>query len=195
MQDHPRSRGVYVSQSSCSKSVAGSSPLARGLPPRLDQVLPDGRIIPARAGFTRVLPGLHPHAADHPRSRGVYPVDQAQPGDLLGSSPLARGLQDTHHHPASRHRIIPARAGFTRAAPQRARERPDHPRSRGVYARSAAACPRAPGSSPLARGLQGVLGLRVLVGRIIPARAGFTATAWTSVTWPRDHPRSRGVYA
>ena len=30
--------------------------------------------------------------------------------------------------------------------------------------------------------------------RIIPARAGFTATASTSPPPPRDHPRSRGVY-
>ena len=52
--------------------------------------------------------------------------------------------------------------------------RQDHPRSRGVY-----------------------LGLRVVaaaLGRIIPARAGFTPPPirHSLLTW--DHPRSRGVY-
>ena len=51
-----------------------------------------------------------------------------------------------------------------------------------------------PGSSPLARGLQrrGLLGRSR--GRIIPARAGFTARGGQYVTSPGDHPRSRGVY-
>ena len=30
--------------------------------------------------------------------------------------------------------------------------------------------------------------------RIIPARAGFTPSRWRAWPWPRDHPRSRGVY-
>ena len=57
--DHPRSRGVYKTHDSPHTNCPGSSPLARGLPP-------DGgirhrlcRIIPARAGFTR-LPSSHP---------------------------------------------------------------------------------------------------------------------------------------
>ena len=51
--DHPRSRGVYVRQTSSSPRISGSSPLARGLHPRrAPQRLPP-RIIPARAGFTR----------------------------------------------------------------------------------------------------------------------------------------------
>ena len=51
-----------------------------------------------------------------------------------------------------------------------------------------------PGSSPLARGLLGVGGLRLLSWRIIPARAGFTSPAWRPAEASRDHPRSRGVY-
>ena len=50
------------------------------------------------------------------------------------------------------------------------------------------------GSSPLARGLpDGALKL-VQVGRIIPARAGFTDNWHASRLMRRDHPRSRGVY-
>ena len=52
--------------------IAGSSPLARGLPPYDGAGAFDVRIIPARAGFTHgdVLALRAPW--DHPRSRGVY---------------------------------------------------------------------------------------------------------------------------
>ena len=51
------------------------------------------------------------------------------------------------------------------------------------------------GSSPLARGLRPERPLRRRPNRIIPARAGFTAT-WTPSARPSpDHPRSRGVYS
>ena len=70
----------------------------------------------------------------------------------------------------------------------------DHPRSRGVYATRRQASPSRRGSSPLARGLRdrGV----VLLGDdgIIPARAGFTSSSWSTRPRPWDHPRSRGVY-
>ena len=71
------------------------------------------RIIPARAGFTFSLRGHGFAASDHPRSRGVYPVDN--PGDFGhdGSSPLARGLLAHDFVNIVAERIIPARAGFT----------------------------------------------------------------------------------
>ena len=73
--------------------MRGSSPLARGLPP-----------VPHLGGSVLV---------DHPRSRGVY-LDENPDADAdLGSSPLARGLRFGTADPCSRHRIIPARAGFT----------------------------------------------------------------------------------
>ena len=92
-----------------------------------------------------------------------------------GSSPLARGLLNGWHHDRGQHRIIPARAGFTRSAGSTATTRPDHPRSRGVYGREDRRPPPrrldhprsrgvylgagpldtpAGGSSPLARGLR-----------------------------------------
>ena len=50
--DHPRSRGVYPSNSPPRRRGSGSSPLARGLR-ATDETLNSGtRIIPARAGFT-----------------------------------------------------------------------------------------------------------------------------------------------
>ena len=51
--DHPRSRGVYASQRAAFSAFRGSSPLARGLPRRAHPDRARGRIIPARAGFTR----------------------------------------------------------------------------------------------------------------------------------------------
>ena len=50
--DHPRSRGVYAGYPSGARSVAGSSPLARGLLPRHRPGARGRGIIPARAGFT-----------------------------------------------------------------------------------------------------------------------------------------------
>ena len=98
----------------------------------------------------------------------------SSPGRGNGSSPLARGLLRDDGILPDRHRIIPARAGFTSSVlfePPRTR---DHPRSRGVY------FSRALMSSSL--------------WRIIPARAGFTPSTRGGGFSPQDHPRSRGVY-
>ena len=95
---------------------------------------------------------------------------------------------------ARRTGIIPARAGFTRPRPARARRSQDHPRSRGVYTKGSSCRITDAGSSPLARGLQ--LGrCRAAPGRrIIPARAGFTGRSRRTAAKRVDHPRSRGVY-
>ena len=53
---------------------------------------------------------------------------------------------------------------------------------------------RVGGSSPLARGLLSVPFFSTGVGRIIPARAGFTSSTWLLPCRLPDHPRSRGVY-
>ena len=71
-QDHPRSRGVYLSEGAEDEYRAGSSPLARGLRCASYAGTAGPRIIPARAGFTVICAPLGPLAEDHPRSRGVY---------------------------------------------------------------------------------------------------------------------------
>ena len=70
--DHPRSRGVYKITFSHLSASGGSSPLARGLqrPLTARRIVP--RIIPARAGFTRLHSPRMPAYTDHPRSRGGY---------------------------------------------------------------------------------------------------------------------------
>ena len=94
-RDHPRSRGVYPAKSKRYILLHGSSPLARGLRQVLNGNGDVGRIIPARAGFTVVIPALDPLPEDHPRSRGVYRGAMEGERAHVGSSPLARGLQDT----------------------------------------------------------------------------------------------------
>ena len=192
--DHPRSRGVYGKSVIGSVENGGSSPLARGLPKRLERSGFGYGIIPARAGFTLLCASATTRPRDHPRSRGVYAAVMDEARATPGSSPLARGLRvqaaDRHRQPG----IIPARAGFT--APPRQHRQPfaDHPRSRGVYTPYIVPCAAHWGSSPLARGLRLADDSCGGHSGIIPARAGFTGRCCGLSPAVVDHPRSRGVY-
>ena len=200
---------------SACRAKVGSSPLARGLLPAGRDFEGEGRIIPARAGFTQEW------------ARGSL--------QRIGSSPLARGLRTGSLNLHDDMGIIPARAGFTENIICSAMSNRDHPRSRGVYAPTAlsprataglsplargllsgrtagrgrgriiparagftegvcAVCERDLGSSPLARGLRDIRLLRGQTIGIIPARAGFTPGRPPAARTPKDHPRSRGVY-
>ena len=213
--DHPRSRGVYSSAGLEDSPLAGSSPLARGLPARFPARLPRSRIIPARAGFTGRhgephyhCPGSSPLArglrccygdrlpvwVDHPRSRGVYKNKANGSYYFGGSSPLARGLHSLVRTHPRQGRIIPARAGFTGRRVCGVRVGQDHPRSRGVYTSVRLANNHVWGSSPLARGLPHATDAGLDLYGIIPARAGFTKSLTRQTRIRRDHPRSRGVY-
>ena len=193
-RDHPRSRGVYAEPSQDMRNRVGSSPLARGLLEAEDLGGAIKRIIPARAGFTAADRRPPSCFRDHPRSRGVYPWIRQTGLSAPGSSPLARGL---HLPPEDRHirrGIIPARAGFTPSGAPCPIPLADHPRSRGVYPQGSSSVPLPPGSSPLARGLRPGRPGREVLGRIIPARAGFTSGTDRRDRREGDHPRSRGVY-
>ena len=193
-EDHPRSRGVYRSTWPASRRRRGSSPLARGLRTRRTTNPGPGRIIPARAGFTFSGRPRPVRGRDHPRSRGVYSQKASSSSRRLGSSPLARGLRSGHAGDLRRHRIIPARAGFTPPDRGPGRRLGDHPRSRGVYWARVGGGGAGPGSSPLARGLRPYPQLRAGARGIIPARAGFTRPLDIACRAVPDHPRSRGVY-
>ena len=155
-------------------SNEGSSPLARGLHREVIYTARTAGIIPARAGFTPPPARSSTASTDHPRSRGVYPASVPLHTVGGGSSPLARGLRAAGGGRRGRRRIIPARAGFTRAwgLPASLKD----------------------GSSPLARGLPRRDFHDRLLRRIIPARAGFTPWRVKGEERRRDHPRSRGVY-
>ena len=94
--DHPRSRGVYNISLSLFLLRIGSSPLARGLQKGCHHEILIPGIIPARAGFTGLIPRLKVSTRDHPRSRGVYSAPAAVAAMPAGSSPLARGLRDLY---------------------------------------------------------------------------------------------------
>ena len=111
-----------------------------------------------------------------------------------GSSPLARGLPAWARPYRNMYRIIPARAGFTTRTAATSAPARDHPRSRGVYSIPGVQDRSVAGSSPLARGLRGHEAVAGDGRRIIPARAGFTASSSVSAARSPDHPRSRGVY-
>ena len=196
VQDHPRSRGVYVFPTPRAPTTMGSSPLARGL----------------RRFYSRSIVLL----GDHPRSRGVYAAgdvvvgqvggssplarglpyaDRRTAGTLVGSSPLARGLRRKRAPLSPVQGIIPARAGFTPQYHTLGRPPRDHPRSRGVYRLRTRMREIMPGSSPLARGLPALQSDSPPETRIIPARAGFTYHALNIMVTAADHPRSRGVYS
>ena len=175
--DHPRSRGVYVTAGAQLGSVGGSSPLARGLQFCDALVNRIGRIIPARAGFTRRTHLFPSSAPDHPRSRGVYDHPRRPKRERGGSSPLARGLPILDSPRLVMRGIIPARAGFTIHGREAGDGQTDHPRSRGVYASTPRTRGIGPGSSPLARGLPAAVSRRPPIRGIIPARAGFTGVA------------------
>ena len=130
--DHPRSRGVYARAVAFLAARHGSSPLARGL----------------RGVGRRTAGG----GQDHPRSRGVYSGWRGLSFAPRGSSPLARGLHPRRGRAGRARRIIPARAGFTRAALPSRLPPWDHPPTRGVYPRPACSREVAGGSTPNPRG-------------------------------------------
>ena len=114
--DHPRSRGVYADLALSFASAVGSSPLARGLRTAVGSSPRARGIIPARAGFTTNRFRGRVQWPDHPRSRGVY------------------WLEENYWN--IEYWIIPARAGFTTCGRPTATTWQDHPRSRGVYSLS-----------------------------------------------------------
>ena len=151
------------------------------------------RIIPARAGQTRLGQCVRQIKTDHPRACGANPQVIAALNVEAGSSPRVRGKPHLHTRLHHQGRIIPARAGQT---PTSARHRPretDHPRACGANAFSSPLAGSTTGSSPRVRGKPKPWSDEVDALRIIPARAGQTRPAFTSSTSAPDHPRACGA--
>ena len=153
-KDHPRACGVYLTGLYCDVVSTGSSPRVRGLPG--DKSSP-----------TYV-------AEDHPRACGVYYRDPVYTPVACGSSPRVRGLLHDIGDKIEEIRIIPARAGFTARVTVRKMWKLDHPRACGVYLTGLYCDVVSTGSSPRVRGLLWYVVACPCLGRIIPARAGFT---------------------
>ena len=173
------------------------------------------RLIPARAGNTYARPRFSAMSAAHPRSRGEHRLVHFEKITLRGSSPLARGTlipstfqrspfgssplaRGTREHatPTNQaNRLIPARAGNTRASPAALVRHWAHPRSRGEHLRIWLKVPSRTGSSPLARGTPNPWLPAQKTFRLIPARAGNTRTNLAPATQNSAHPRSRGEHS
>ena len=152
------------------------------------------RLIPARAGNTRVPRIVSMILTAHPRSRGEHCAGGAKQGFGGGSSPLARGTLARCVCLLARLRLIPARAGNTRCAGVPFLAFPAHPRSRGEHRPTDTHFKHPSGSSPLARGTRQCLKVLPTGTRLIPARAGNTPTNTQRAPPAAAHPRSRGEH-
>ena len=191
---HPRSRGEHEADAAKYAANVGSSPLARGAHRGGWGVMGWAGLIPARAGSTgsqRRCPGA---SWAHPRSRGEHLGDEATPDPGLGSSPLARGARLGGADAGADNGLIPARAGSTTVPDGVSRTSPAHPRSRGEHLPGPECRAAVAGSSPLARGAHGLQRVGHPRQRLIPARAGSTATCTPTSARRRAHPRSRGEH-
>ena len=196
--------------------VSGSSPLARGTPPRAFAKASAWRLIPARAGNTVAEWISRELWTAHPRSRGEHLVMVSTPALGLGSSPLARGTHAQEDiairaiigsSPLARGtlmrlgssspavRLIPARAGNTIALMRLTSWFAAHPRSRGEHDGEWVSDHGVSGSSPLARGTRVACELGVAGHRLIPARAGNTHRKTSPSAPSPAHPRSRGEHS
>ncbi len=156
------------------KGISGSSPLVRGQRRLFRFARRTGRIIPARAGPTRLLPRRSCPLPDHPRSCGANQNHEPRRHAEVGSSPLVRGQLPVVQLQSVGRRIIPARAGPTQRPGRRGIPEADHPRSCGANLPVTDAVAGLAGSSPLVRGQLGSSRLPPRSCRIIPARAGPT---------------------
>ena len=121
LPDHPRACGANPTGLYLEHFGSGSSPRVRGKLIRHDDFPAFRRIIPARAGQTPAFLTIGPSPPDHPRACGANPLCLAGVGLSGGSSPRVRGKRDGFFGGCARERIIPARAGQTRARQNRMR--------------------------------------------------------------------------
>ena len=191
--DHPRACGANPVMVGILDNANGSSPRMRGKLLPLDISSSCLRIIPAHAGQT-VLPALQPlMSADHPRACGANTPVSVMVMAVSGSSPRMRGKRSVGRIRADRRRIIPAHAGQTCRPIWLRRKSPDHPRACGANVGSCASNIIGFGSSPRMRGKLVGRGDLFRGGRIIPAHAGQTQTAYLRHSRIADHPRACGA--
>ena len=130
--DHPRACGANGGRGYDRHGQRGSSPRVRGKRWLVGSIASAVRIIPARAGQTAVGDTIGTGNVDHPRACGANGGWWGQLHLLYGSSPRVRGKLFADTDANRKRRIIPARAGQTRAVSRYRPSRPDHPRACGA---------------------------------------------------------------
>ena len=213
--DHPRACGANQMMSANHHATSGSSPRVRGKHQIAHHVTARHRIIPARAGQTRMPKPTRRTIPDHPRACGANsslavlsckavgssprvrgkPGGTCSPCQFPGSSPRVRGKHDCQTSRRSGYRIIPARAGQTRRGVRVSSTSPDHPRACGANSCSLSRLSSTSGSSPRVRGKLRSRYRHAICYRIIPARAGQTLAGSEGGTTASDHPRACGANA
>ena len=116
------------------------------------------------------------------------------PGVLLalGSSPRGRGKRGTSPSIRGTGRLIPARAGKTRAIRHAHGLIAAHPRAGGENPGKTDVLTSADGSSPRGRGKPDVIATTSVGVRLIPARAGKTVGVGVDHVGVQAHPRAGG---
>ena len=152
------------------------------------------RFIPAGAGNTGVIPIAARNAAVYPRWRGEHDKSLTKNNSTPGLSPLARG---THHYfgkSVIKNRFIPAGAGNTSRADEKAVNNAVYPRWRGEHTGTYQNMMISGGLSPLARGTRCSVNIDGDVTRFIPAGAGNTFLRLFMRIKNSVYPRWRGEH-
>ena len=191
---HPRRRGEHSSIGLPCTFRDGSSPQARGAQLLLLPRRPTPRLIPAGAGSTSTPTPPWTRRTAHPRRRGEHPTTVWIAPNAAGSSPQARGAPAPRHRLTRGWRLIPAGAGSTPRMRRGVTPPRAHPRRRGEHEHVIRDLVELNGSSPQARGAQGVFPGGPGVGGLIPAGAGSTLLARSRGRGRTAHPRRRGEH-
>ena len=191
-QAHPRACGENSPLFLNARLKCGSSPRVRGKRPSPRRSDDARRLIPARAGKTRMQMHEPQARPAHPRACGENLLtpdsDEARPG----SSPRVRGKLAGHHARLESRRLIPARAGKTPGGARRSPCHWAHPRACGENGDGVDDPRGAGGSSPRVRGKRARPLFVALATGLIPARAGKTGRGRWSRSPRTAHPRACG---
>ena len=189
---HPRAGGENCRTVACALSTRGSSPRGRGKRTVQVGALVYARLIPARAGKTSSRKPSRTTQPAHPRAGGENQPSYSGVTRNTGSSPRGRGKQAPGSPQEQRSRLIPARAGKTSLRIVGLLATRAHPRAGGENIKKITARMRELGSSPRGRGKRRECFELLVVGRLIPARAGKTRRAHPTDARRTAHPRAGG---
>ena len=170
----------------------GSSPHARGTPPRHQDGSLPGRFIPACTGNAYSPRSRDPKKPVHPRmcgERGTQPCGVLR---LLGSSPHTRGTRRPRVRSHKTRRFILACAGNACAGRPRLPQSAVHPRMCGECLPAASTASILIGPSPHVRGTRIRPVQERPCARFIPACAGNASLIGQGLPSMTVHPRIRG---
>ena len=149
---HPRVCGELISLRYSTKLKRGSSPRVRGTRDIYNCKPALVRFIPACAGNSSRLSGIHHPRAVHPRVCGELVRVIVPLSGNVGSSPRVRGTPDQRSRRGAPVRFIPACAGNSLVSSAPVYWAPVHPRVCGELRAAATATEAYHGSSPRVRG-------------------------------------------